>query len=231
MELITKPPYNFQEGTLLLVDKPYEWTSFGVVKKVRGVTKAKCGHAGTLDPLATGLLIIGVGKYTKKLEQLQGLDKEYTGTIKLGVTTPSFDRETEEENLKEVTCSEESILNLAKEMTGDQEQIPPMYSALKKDGKRLYEYIRKGKTVYRHPRPITIHEFEITQIDSPFVHFRIKCSKGTYIRTIANDFGESLGFGGYLHDLRRTKVGEFDIADAWQIDELVDHVKSNDANL
>lgn len=227
MVLNTKPPYHFKEGALLLINKPLEWTSFNVVKKVKYTTKEKTGHAGTLDPLATGLLLIGVGKYTKKLEQLQGLDKTYTGIIKLGATTPSFDRETEEENqVENLIVSEEEVLNMAKTMTGEQEQVPPMFSALKKDGKKLYELARKGKTVERKARKIKISQFDITKIELPFVHFEISCTKGTYIRTIANDFGANLGCGGYLHALCRTRIGDYHLADAWEIDDFVDHVKS-----
>ena len=228
MDLNTKPPYNFAEGSLLLINKPYEWSSFQVVKKVRHLVKTKVGHAGTLDPLATGLLLLGTGKYTKKLEQLQGLDKEYTGTIKLGATTASYDREQPEENcLETISVTENQILETVKSFVGKNQQIPPMYSAIKRDGKKLYEYARKGKTILRGARQIEIYNFEIEEIEFPFVKFRINCSKGTYIRSIANDFGERLGVGGYLYDLERTAVGNYNLKNAWEINEFEKFVKSS----
>lgn len=226
MELTTQPPYDFKEGALLLMDKPYEWTSFQLVKKVKYTVREKVGHAGTLDPLATGLMLLGVGKYTKQLETLQGLDKTYTGTIKLGATTASFDREKEEENQVQIdSVTEEAVLDTAKSFIGEQQQVPPMYSAVKRDGKKLYEYARKGKTVLRAARDITISDFKILDIQFPYVYFEIDCSKGTYIRSIANDFGEALGVGGYLYDLRRTRIGDYHLSDAWTVEDFVQHIK------
>ena len=227
MELTTQPPYNFKEGALLLIEKPYRWTSFQLVKKVRTLVKQKVGHAGTLDPLATGLMLLGVGKYTKKLEQLQGLDKEYTGTIKLGATTESYDREKPEQNqIKQLSLNEAEIKAATQHFTGSIQQVPPMYSAIKRDGKKLYEYARKGKTILRGAREIEIEEFSISKIDLPFVNFKIACSKGTYIRSIANDYGEQLGVGGYLYDLRRTRIGHYGIEDAWSVKEFEEWMKA-----
>lgn len=223
-----KPPYNFKEGSLLIFDKPYEWTSFQLVKKIRNTVNEKVGHAGTLDPLATGLMILCTGKFTKKLESLQGLDKTYTGTIKIGCTTPSYDRETEEENHQDFsTITDEQIYNLATQFLGDQEQIPPMHSAIKVGGKKLYELARKGKVIQREARKINIAEFEITKIDLPFIDFKISCTKGTYIRSIAKDFGEQLGVGGHLYNLRRTRIGNYHLDDAWQLEQFIEFVKSD----
>jgi len=227
MDLNHKPPYHFSDGALILIDKPREWTSFQVVKKVRGLTEAKTGHAGTLDPLATGLLILATGKYTKKIELIQAQAKTYIGSFKLGATTASFDAETNEVKRSDTIPTLNKVTSLAKSMTGVQQQIPPMYSALKKEGKKLYELARKGKTVKRYPREITIFSFEITEYNYPIVHFEISCTKGTYIRSIANDFGEALQVGAYLNSLRRTKIGDYKIEDAWQIDQFETFVKTH----
>lgn len=226
MELTTKPPYHFTDGALLLIDKPLKYTSFQVVKKIRYLIKAKVGHAGTLDPLATGLLLLGTGKFTKKLQALQGLDKIYTGTIKLGVTTASYDGEKPEENHQSIVhVTEADIVNAAQEFVGSIQQVPPMYSAIKRDGKKLYEYARKGQTILRGAREIEVYEFTITDIQLPFVNFKIACSKGTYIRSIANDFGEHLGVGGFLYRLRRTQIGNYNLEDAWTIEDFTDYCK------
>ena len=210
-----------------MVNKPYEWTSFQVVKKIRYLVGEKVGHAGTLDPLATGLLLLGTGRYTKQLQHLQQLDKTYTGTIKLGAVTPSYDRETEETNHRPVEhLSEKDIHDLAEKFTGKLEQVPPMYSAIKRDGKKLYEYARKGKTVLRGAREVELTEFSITCIHLPLVTFKISCSKGTYIRSIANDFGEELQTGGYLYDLERVRIGQYNLEDAWSVDEFEDFIKT-----
>lgn len=213
---------DFQEGQVLLIDKPLNWTSFQVVNKLRWhirqtfkIKKIKVGHAGTLDPLATGLLLICTGKFTKKITEYQAQSKEYTGTITLGATTPSFDLETEINNTFSILhLNEKLIKETTKQFIGEIEQKPPIFSAIKKDGKRLYELARKGKTTEIKSRKVTIQEFEITNIDLPNVNFRIVCSKGTYIRSIANDFGAALNCGGHLSQLRRTKIGDFTVDDA-----------------
>lgn len=222
---------NLPEGVVLLIDKPLEWTSFDAVNKIRyacGGRKIKVGHAGTLDPLATGLLIICVGKKTKTIDGIQSQEKEYTGTFTLGATTPSFDLETEVDNTYPTEhISNDKIEEVAKGFIGFQEQTPPVFSAIKVDGKRAYNSARKGEKVEMKKRPITIEEFEITSINLPEVTFRIKCSKGTYIRSIANDFGERLESGAYLSSLRRTKIGDFDITDAKPLIELAEAIKED----
>ncbi|GJM60760.1 tRNA pseudouridine(55) synthase TruB [Persicobacter diffluens] len=221
---------DFQAGQVLLVDKPLEWTSFDVVGKLRNLIRIKkIGHAGTLDPLATGLLILCTGKMTKQIEHFQGQEKEYTGTITLGQTTPSHDLETEVENEKDIThLTEEMVKAAVNGFLGEIEQIPPMHSAIKVNGQRLYKAARKGKTVEVKPRNVVIHEFEITNIDFPKVDFRIVCSKGTYIRSIARDFGEKLEVGGHLSALRRTRIGEFKVEDARQIQDFIDAFKKEE---
>ncbi|PKD21913.1 pseudouridine synthase [Salegentibacter salinarum] len=215
-------PEDFKTGQILVFDKPLEWTSFQLVNKVRwlirkscGIKKIKVGHAGTLDPLATGVLVICTGKFTKKIAELQGTEKEYTGTFTLGATTPSYDMETEVDKTYDTAhIADEDLDGAALQLTGEIEQTPPVFSALKKDGKRLYEYARKGEDVKLESRPVTIHEFEVEAPRFPEVDFRIVCSKGTYIRSVANDFGIALGSGAYLSSLKRTRVGEFTIDEA-----------------
>jgi len=215
-------PEDFKTGQILVFDKPLEWTSFQLVNKVRwlirkscGIKKIKVGHAGTLDPLATGVLVICTGKFTKKIPELQGTEKEYTGTFTLGATTPSYDMETEiNKTFETAHIAEEDLDGAALQLTGEIEQTPPVFSALKKDGKRLYEYARKGEDVKLESRPVTIHKFEVDARRFPEVDFRIVCSKGTYIRSMANDFGIALGSGAYLSSLKRTRVGEFTIEEA-----------------
>jgi len=212
----------FKEGQVLLIDKPLNWTSFQIVNKIRwsirkkfDLKKIKVGHAGTLDPLATGLLILCTGKFTKKIETYQGQVKEYTGTITVGGTTPSYDLESdinEHFEYKHLTASQ--ILDATKRFLGDIDQKPPIFSALKKDGKRLYEIARKGETVEIPTRKVRIDEFEITNIDLPNIEFRVVCSKGTYIRSLAYDFGKALDSGAHLSALRRTKIGDFSVANA-----------------
>ncbi|MCM5662474.1 tRNA pseudouridine(55) synthase TruB [Galbibacter mesophilus] len=211
-----------KSGQILRIDKPLEWSSFQAVNKIKWaikkkfkLKKIKVGHAGTLDPLATGLLIICTGKFTKKIPELQGQIKEYTGTITLGATRPSFDMETEIDQTYSVDhIFEENIQAATQKFIGEIEQYPPVFSALKKDGKRLYEYAREGKEVTINPRKITIETFEITQINMPEVSFRVVCSKGTYIRSLAHDFGRELDSGAYLSSLRRTKIGDFNVDNA-----------------
>lgn len=214
---------DFNEGEVILIDKPLEWTSFDVVKKLRNRLKIKkIGHAGTLDPLATGLLILCTGKFTKKINEYQDMTKEYTGTMLLGKTTPSVDLET-------AFDSESDISHLSKEMVeaaiapflGEIQQVPPQYSAVKIDGERVYKKARKGEEVVLNPRTVTIHEFEITQYNLPELSFKIVCSKGTYIRSLVRDFGESLKTGACLTALRRTKIGNFDVDDASNLDAFI----------
>ncbi len=213
---------SFQEGQILLVDKPLNWTSFQVVNKVRWLirkqfqlNKIKVGHAGTLDPLASGLLIICTGKFTKQIDTYQGQEKEYTGTFTLGATTPSFDLETEiDERFDISNLSEEKIKAATYQFIGEISQQPPVFSALKKDGKRLYEFARSGEEVEVAFRTVHISTFEITRIALPEVDFRVRCSKGTYIRSLAQDFGKALDNGAHLSALRRTKIGDFSVEDA-----------------
>lgn len=218
MEKLT--PEQYQEGQILLVDKPLTWSSFQAVNKVKyaliknlGLPKKfKIGHAGTLDPLASGLLIICTGKFTKRIPELQGQIKEYTGTITVGATTPSYDLETEvNETFATEHITNELILETTKQFIGEIDQVPPVFSALKKEGKRLYEHARAGEEVEITSRKIEISEFEITRIELPEIDFRVVCSKGTYIRSLAFDFGKSLNSGAHLTALRRTKIGEFSV--------------------
>ncbi len=222
-----KNDYNFAEGEVLLIDKPKEWTSFDAVKKIRNAIKIKkVGHAGTLDPLATGLLIICTGKFTKKIDEYQAQEKEYTGTFTLGATTASGDLEQDvipAGSLENIT--EEHILAATHQFTGDIEQIPPAHSAIKVDGERVYKKARKGIEVILKPRAVTIHHFEITAIDLPVVAFKVICSKGTYIRSLAMDLGQALGCGAYLSDLRRTRIGEFSINNALSLNDFITHLK------
>lgn len=209
-------------GEVILVDKPLEWTSFDVVKKLRYHLKIKkIGHAGTLDPLATGLLILCTGKMTKQIEKFQAQEKEYTGKFAIGSTTPSYDLETEIQNEVSIDhITKDDLIEAAKKLTGEIDQIPPIFSAIKVDGKRAYKGARAGETVELKSRRVEIREFELTEIDLPYVSFRISCSKGTYIRSIARDFGEILNVGAYLAELRRTRIGEFSVNDAKTIEEL-----------
>jgi len=219
---------DFKDGKVFLIDKPLTWTSFNAVSKIKWlikkefkVKKIKVGHAGTLDPLATGLLIICTGKFTKKIDEYQAQEKEYTGEITVGATTPSYDMETEvNEKFATEHISEELILETAESFIGDQEQFPPIFSALKKGGKRLYEMARAGEEVEIEARKINIKEFEITKIELPKIHFRVVVSKGTYIRSLAYDFGKRLNSGAYLSALRRTKIGEFDVDNAISPEEF-----------
>ncbi|MEO2059881.1 MAG: tRNA pseudouridine(55) synthase TruB [Mesonia sp.] len=221
---------DFKNGQILLFDKPLEWTSFQVVNKVRwlirkncGIKKIKVGHAGTLDPLATGLLIICTGKFTKKIQELQGQEKEYTGTFTLGATTPSYDLETEIDNTFPTDhLSAEKLQQATEQFKGDIEQFPPVFSALKKDGKRLYEYARKGEEVKINSRMVNISSFELTNIDLPEVDFKVSCSKGTYIRSLAHDFGKAVESGAHLSALRRTKIGDFNVENAFTIDTFLE---------
>ncbi|MGN7822829.1 tRNA pseudouridine(55) synthase TruB [Chitinophaga sp. 22536] len=212
----------YQEGAVILVNKPLTWTSFDVVRKIRNLTKAKIGHAGTLDPLATGLLICCTGKMTKKINEYQAQEKEYTGTFTLGATTPTFDMESEPENFKDIAGIDEAALKAATAgFLGEIMQLPPIHSAIKQNGKPIYLLARKGVDVKVEPRKITISEFEITKIELPVVHFRVVCSTGTYIRSLANDYGAALGCGAYLSSLCRTRIGAFRLEEAINMEEFI----------
>ncbi|PTX14343.1 tRNA pseudouridine synthase B [Pontibacter mucosus] len=215
--------YDFAAGEILLINKPLGWTSFDVVKKVRNtIREKKVGHAGTLDPLATGLLILCTGKFTKRIDEIQGQEKEYTGVIRLGETTPSYDRETEVMETRAIDhLTEESIKEAAKTFVGTIEQVPPIYSAVQIDGKRAYTLARKGKDVELKSRTVTIQAFDITSINGPEVEFRVVCSKGTYIRSLAHDLGQKLGVGAHLSKLERTRIGEYKLEDALTIEDIV----------
>ncbi|MBL7874751.1 MAG: tRNA pseudouridine(55) synthase TruB [Cyclobacteriaceae bacterium] len=207
---------------LLLINKPVGWTSFDVVNKLRYKLKIKkIGHAGTLDPLATGLLILCTGKMTKRIDEFQAQEKEYTGKFIIGQSTPSHDLETEVSEVKNISAiSEAEIIQASKKFLGTIQQIPPLHSAIKVDGKRAYKLARKGKELELKPREVKITAFDIVEIKKPAVSFRIVCSKGTYIRSIARDFGNALGVGAYLTELCRTRIGEFNLKDAQTIDEI-----------
>jgi tRNA pseudouridine55 synthase len=226
--------FDFAAGELLLVDKPVGWTSFDVVGKLRNSfkpLKLKVGHAGTLDPLATGLLIICTGKMTKQIDTFQAEEKEYTGTMVLGATTPSYDMETEPDTKFDIShITEEQIKAACEQFTGDIQQYPPAHSAIKIDGERLYEKARRGEDVELRLRNVTISEFEITRIELPEVDFRVVCSKGTYIRSLVHDFGKALNNGAYLSNLRRTRSGNYKVSDAWEVTELVSLIREQKAS-
>jgi tRNA pseudouridine55 synthase len=224
---------DFKNGQVLLIDKPLNWTSFQVVNKLRweikqrfNIKNIKVGHAGTLDPLATGLLIICTGKQTKEIDMYQGQIKEYTGTITLGATTPSYDLETEIDKTFSIEHISEGLLKeTTKQFIGEIQQKPPIFSAIKKDGKRLYELARKGETTEIKARTVTVSEFEITNINLPKVDFKVICSKGTYIRSLAFDFGIALKSGAHLSALRRTKIGEFSVDKGLSVEEFIENLK------
>jgi tRNA pseudouridine55 synthase len=222
--------FNFAKGELLLVNKPYQWTSFDVVGKLRNSfkpLKLKVGHAGTLDPLATGLLIICTGKMTKQIDSFQAEEKEYTGTMVLGATTPSYDMETgPDEKFDTSHITNDQINAACAQFLGDIQQYPPAHSAIKIDGERLYEKARRGEEVERRLRNVTISEFEITRVELPEVDFRVICSKGTYIRSLVHDFGKALNNGAYLSKLKRTRSGNYKLADAWEVMELVNIIRA-----
>jgi tRNA pseudouridine55 synthase len=215
---------DFNEGEIILIDKPFAWSSFKVIKELRKIIEVKkVGHAGTLDPMATGLLIVATGRKTKTIDNYQALKKTYSGTITLGKSSPSMDLETEIISEKPVIhLTEEEILKVRDEFLGTIKQVPPMYSAVKYKGKNLYHLARKGKEVERKEREINIYDFNIEKIDLPEIHFEISCSKGTYIRVIANDFGEKLGVGGLLSSLRRTMIGDYSVDNALKIEEFAE---------
>ena len=218
----------FINGDVILIDKPLNWTSFQVVNKIRwiikntfGLKKIKVGHAGTLDPLASGLLILCTGKMTKQIEQFMGQEKEYVGTFSLGATTPSYDLETEiNQYFPTEHIDKELLENTLSQFTGTFDQKPPVFSALKKEGKRLYEFAREGLNIDIPSRKVTIRNFEITQIKFPEIDFKVNCSKGTYIRSLVHDYGKSINSGAYLSALRRTKIGEFSVENAIQMEDF-----------
>ena len=232
-------PEDYQAGQILLIDKPLTWTSFQAVNKMKwllksrlGLKKIKIGHAGTLDPLASGLLIVCTGKFTKRITELQAQIKEYTGTIYIGATTPSYDLETEIDHVFDISHIDADLLaGTVKQFIGEIDQKPPIFSAIKKDGKRLYEHARAGETVEIASRKTTIHEFEITRIALPEVDFRVVCSKGTYIRSLAFDYGVALGSGAHLTALRRTKIGDYHVDDAMQISDFENNLPPAGADI
>jgi tRNA pseudouridine55 synthase len=220
-------PNEFEEGRVLLINKPIEWTSFDAVRKIRNTIRIKkVGHAGTLDPLATGLLIICTGKFTKKINEYMAKEKEYTGTFTLGAITPTYDLESEPIDFKPTeSITPELIHDATNRFTGPIFQVPPAHSAIKLEGKRVYELARQGKEVKLEARPVTISEFEITGIAMPVVSFRVVCSTGTYIRSLANDFGNALGCGAYLSSLCRTRIGEHKLEQAMSMEEFISKFK------
>lgn len=236
--------FNFFEGEIILIDKELNWTSFDVVNYIKpaiwsfeeakyGVrNKIKIGHAGTLDPLATGLLIICTGKKTKQINTIQEFPKTYTGTFFIGATTPSFDREYPVDTTFDISSiTEQKILDTSKKFIGIQMQVPPLHSAVNVNGKRAYQLARKNIEVPLKPKPIEIYRFEIKNIQLPFVEFEVECSKGTYIRTLAKDFGLALNAGAYLENLRRTKIGAYDVQNALPVRVFLDWLKKNEQNL
>ncbi|WP_231891220.1 tRNA pseudouridine(55) synthase TruB [Arachidicoccus ginsenosidimutans] len=218
----------FLDGKVILLNKPLRWTSFDAVKKIRGLTGvSKVGHAGTLDPLATGLLIVCTGAFTKKINEYMAQEKEYTGSFTLGSTTPTYDLESAPENEKDIShLTNDEIISCTDNFTGEIEQTPPIHSAIKKDGKPVYLAARKGIEVKLEPRKIFIKEFEITKIDLPKVYFRVVCSTGTYIRTLANDFGAKLNVGAHLSELCRTRIGNFKLEDAETIETFTQEIEA-----
>ncbi len=229
--MITNQTYDFnnidfQKGEVILIDKPLDWTSFNVVDKIRKTIKVKkVGHTGTLDPKATGLLILCTGAKTKTISSYLDLTKEYTGKMFLGRTTPTMDSESIDEATEQMdtqNIDKELVEKIAQRFVGEIEQVPPSYSAIWVDGRRAYKLARKGREVKLEPRKIIIDKFKITDYEEPFVSFEISCSKGTYVRKIASDFGEKLGCGAFLFELRRTKIGQYDINDAINIDKFQD---------
>jgi tRNA pseudouridine55 synthase len=223
----------FEQGRVILIDKPLHWTSFDVVRKIRNAIKIKkVGHAGTLDPLATGLLIVCTGKFTKKINEYMAQEKEYTGSFTLGATTATYDRESIAENFKDVAnINPQEIEAATEQFTGHIEQMPPIYSAIKKDGVAAYELARRGVDVELKPRPIFIKSFTITGIQMPLVYFKVVCSTGTYIRSLAHDLGAALGCGAYLSELRRTRIGEHLVENSVGMEVFMEELHSNKPEL
>ena len=220
--------FDFAEGEMLLIDKPLNWTSFDVVnflrsfiRKLYNFKKLKVGHAGTLDPLATGLLIICTGKLTKTIDEYQGMDKTYVGSMKMGCSTPSYDGETETNAHFDIShLTREDLIEVTNLFKGEIDQVPPIYSAIKIAGKRAFIHARKNEDVVLKSRMVTIHQFDLSHIELPNVNFSVKCSKGTYIRSLVHDFGKSLNNGAYLTNLRRTKIGKYNVSNAYSLSEF-----------
>lgn len=236
MSTILKSGKHFLDGQLLLIDKPLEWTSFDVVNKIRytirkqfNIKKIKVGHAGTLDPLATGLLIICTGKFTKQINDFMGMPKEYTGIIKLGATTPSYDLETEVDGHYPTDHITDELIEAARlQFTGEIDQVPPVFSAIKKDGQKAYEAARAGENIELKSRKINIYNLELERLNSTDLAFKVNCSKGTYIRSLAYDFGKALNSGAHLAQLRRTKIGDYDVDDAEGVEAFVQSLLAQD---
>lgn len=226
---MNEQPNIFEAGQVLLINKPLEWTSFDVVRKIRSLIRIKkVGHAGTLDPLATGLLILCTGKFTKRINEYMAQEKEYTGTITLGAVTPTYDLESEPQDLKDYAGITPGQLDTVRhQFTGNILQVPPIHSAIKKDGKRVYELARKGIAVELEARPVVIKAFEFTRTGLPVLHFRVVCSTGTYIRSLAHDVGQALGCGAYLSSLCRTRIGEFTLDKSLTMEEAEKYILSN----
>jgi len=230
----TEHIFNFVDGEMLLIDKPVNWTSFDVVKSLRvfikktyNLKKVKVGHAGTLDPLANGLIILCTGKLTKQIDEFQGMDKVYVGQMTLGATTPSYDKETEPNHFFPVeNIQREDLEKASLKFKGEIEQVPPVFSAIKIAGKRAYKYARKNQEVQINARKVTIHQFDLLNFTPPFLEFSVKCSKGTYIRSLVHDFGKALDNGAYLSGLRRTKIGKYSVNEAVTIDTLKEKILS-----
>lgn len=230
--MVLKNEFHFEEGETLLFNKPLRWTSFDVVKKVRrrlvrhtGIKRLKVGHAGTLDPLATGLLVVCTGKMTKRIDEFQAQEKEYTGTMLLGLSTPSYDLETGPDRRFDTSGLTETLLReTARRFLGEQEQAAPAYSAVKIDGERSYEKARRGETPPPRPRQVSIYEFELTGLRLPEVDFRVVCSRGTYIRSLVHDFGRALNNGACLTVLTRTRIGGFRLAEAWEVTDFIESI-------
>ncbi len=229
----TNKKYDFLQGEVLLFDKSKEWTSFDLVQRVRnvlcrnlGIKKMKVGHAGTLDPLASGLMILCTGKATKQIESFQEKDKEYSAILKLGATTPSYDMETEEEIVPCKLPTKEKIAEILHKFIGESDQVPPLYSAVKIKGVRAFDYARRGEKPKLNPKKVIIKEINLKSIDLPFITIYVKCGKGTYIRSLARDIGRELGCGAYITELRRTKIGNFDVDDAMTIDDFLKNIKT-----
>ncbi len=231
--MLEKESNIYEQGQVLLIDKPLDWTSFDVVRKIRNQIRIKkVGHAGTLDPLATGLLIVCTGKFTKQINEYMGMEKEYTGSFTLGAITPTYDLESEPIEVRDISAiTPDHIINATFPFTGAIQQVPPLHSAIKKDGKPVYLMARKGIEFKLEPRTININRFEITAINLPKVYFKVVCSTGTYIRSLAHNFGEELGCGAYLSELRRTRIGTFNVDDALGIEAWVEKVKTATAAL
>ncbi len=230
--------YDFEKGEILLFDKDLDWTSFDLVRKLRnflcrqtGVKKLKVGHAGTLDPKATGLMIVCTGKETKNIDQIQAKEKEYVATIKLGATTPSYDLETAENETFPIDhLTPELLKSTLESFIGENDQIPPLFSAIKIEGKRAYEHARKGSDMVLAPKKITISELELLSFSKEEIKLRVVCSKGTYIRALARDLGANLGSGAYLVGLIRTRIGDLKLEDAWNVQDFIENFTSNETN-